>query len=299
MKTGRFFWGAFFVTIGVLLLLGNLRYLQIDWSYSWRMWPLILIFWGLSKFTDNRPVKATFASLNGVILACIVFGFFSFQWIDYSFDEKEPLKYSQHFSEPFDSSITDAEFHFSAGAGKFVVEETSQDLIEARTESGFGRYDLARSDDDGTTQVSLRMRDRRPFRFFGRLNNRAEIRLNDAPTWTMRFEAGASKLDLDLRPYKIERMTIDAGLSTIRLRLGDRTEESYVRVKTGVSTVRIEVPSAAGCEIRDNAHIGSIDYDGFTKEGDDTWQTDGFDNATKKIFIDVNTGVSSVRVIRY
>lgn len=299
MKTGRFFWGAFFVVIGLLLLLSNLGYLHIDWGYSWRLWPLILIFWGLSKFTENRPIKAVFATLNGIVLACMVFGFFSFQWVDSEFDDREPAKYSQHFSEPFDTAIENASFNFSAGAGTFVMEEASKNLIEAQTETGLGRYELTRHDDDGTMNVSLRMKDRRSFRFFGRLRNRAEIRLNEQPSWDMHFETGASKLDLDLRPYKTERVTIDAGLSRIRLKLGDRSEEENVRVKTGVSSVRIEVPTSSGCEIKDNAHVGSTDYDGFTKTDGDTWQTDNFDSASKKIYIDVDTGVSSVTVIRY
>ena len=299
MKTGRFFWGAFFLGIGVLLLLNNMGYLQFDWGYAWRLWPLILIFWGLSKFTVNRAVRATFATLNGLVLACIVFGFFSFQWIDTSFDENEQPQYSQHLSEPFDSTITDASFTFSSGAGKFAIEETSQDLVEARTGSGIGRYELDREDGDGTTDISLKMRDHRTFRFFGNIRNRADIRLNVNPTWSMRFETGASKLSLDLSPYKIEKVTIDAGLSTIHLKLGDRADETNVRIKTGVSTVRIEVPASAGCEIYDNAHIGNTDYDGFTKMRGETWQTDNFDNASKKIYIDVDTGVSSVKVVRY
>ena len=299
MKTGRFFWGAFFVVIGLLLLLNNLGYLQIDWGYSWRLWPLILIFWGLSKFTQNRPVRAGLASLNGIVLACIIFGFFSFQWVDSSLDDSLPRQYSQNLSEPFDSAIDNAEFTFSAGAGKFEMEGTTQDLIDAQTENGLGRYELEKYDDDGKTRVSLRMRDQRVFRFFGRLRNSAAVRLNDQPSWVMRFEVGASKLDLDLQPYKVEKVTIDGGLSTIHLKLGDRSDETDVRVKTGVSSVRIEIPSSSGCEIRDNAHIGSTHFEGFSKSDGDTWQTDNMDTASKKIFIDVDTGVSGVRITRY
>jgi hypothetical protein len=299
MKTGRFFWGAFFVVIGLLFLLNNLEYIHVDWGYSWRLWPLILIFWGLSKFTENRAFRAGLSIFNGIIFACMVFGFFSFQWINNSFDDTDPIQYSQHFSEPYDSTIDKASFTFGGGAGRFVMEEPTRELVEARTESGFGQYELKTSDDDGMTNVSFRMRDRKSFHFFNRIKNRADIRLNDQPTWVMRFETGASRLDLDLRPYKAEKVTIDAGVCSIRVKLGDRLEESNLRVKTGVSTVRIEIPSSSGCEIRDNSHVGSTDYVGFSKIENDTWQSDNFDNATKKIYIDVDTGVSNVRVVRY
>jgi hypothetical protein len=299
MKTGRFFWGAFFVVVGLLILLNNMGYLHIDWGYSWRLWPVILIFWGLSKFTENRAIRAGFASLNGIILACMVFGFFSFQWVNTSFDDSTPPKYSQHFSEPFDSSIDKADFSFRGGAGTFVMEETTQDLAEAQTESGLGQYEMSKYDDDGTATVQLNMKDKRSFRFFGRMRNRAEIRLNAQPSWVMRFHTGAAKLDLDLSPYNTDRVLIDAGLSSIHIKLGDRSEETTMRIKTGVSTVRIQVPTSSGCEIRDNTHVGSTDYDGFTKTNDQTWQTDNFDGTSKKIYIDIDSGVSSVRVSRY
>jgi hypothetical protein len=299
MRTGRFFWGAFFVVVGVLALSSNLDYLHLDLSYSWRLWPLILVFWGLSKFTQNWAVKGVFAGLNGLLFACIVVGFFSFQWINVSYDDDDVPRYSQHLSEPYDASIERATFNFSSGAGKFRVKSTTDSLIDAETESGLGRYDLDRYDDDGSTELTLRMRDSRSFRFFGKFRNRADIRLNDRPTWEMHFKAGASNLDLDLTPFKTRKVTIDAGVSTIRVKLGNRLDESDVRVKTGVSSVHLDVPATSGCEIRDDAHIGSTDFNGFEKMTGTRWQTDNFDSASKKIYIQIESGVSSIRVRRY
>lgn len=299
MKTGRFFWGTFFVVVGLLLLLYNLNYLHLDWSYSWRLWPLLLILWGISKFTENKPVRIVLAILNGIVLACMFFGFFSFQWFNDFNDDSQPSKYSQQLSEPFDKAIQRATFNFSGGAGKFVMNSTTQNLIDAQTESGFGRYELDKNEENGSTEVSLRMRDRRSYRFFSRIRNWAEIRLNPNPEWEMRFDAGASRLDLDLSPYKTTSVTLDAGATTMRVRLGDRSDETNVRVKTGVSSVGIEIPASSGCEIRDNAHIGSTDFEDFHKSDDQTWQTENFDTASKKIYIDVDSGVSSIRVRKY
>ncbi|HEY6952477.1 MAG TPA: DUF5668 domain-containing protein [Bacteroidota bacterium] len=299
MKIGRFFWGTFFVVVGLLLLLYNLDYLHFDWSYSWRLWPLLLIFWGLSKFTENRPVRIGLAMCNGIVLACMFFGFFSFQWFDGIDDDSEPARYSQQLSEPYNNTIQRAVFNLSGGAGKFVMTSTTDNLIDAETESGLGRYELDKYEEKGSTEISLRMEDHRSFRFFHRLRNRADIRLNPNPEWQMHFSAGASTLDLDLTPYKTTTVTLDAGVTTVRVKLGDRSKETTVNVKTGVSSVRIEIPATSGCEIADNAHIGSSSFEDFHKSDSQTWQTDGFDSATNKIFIDIDSGVSSVRVTRY
>ncbi len=298
MKSGHFFWGSFFVAVGLLLLLNNLSFVHIELGYAWRLWPLILVFWGLSKFVQQKPIRATLAGLNGIIAACIVFSFFTFQWFDFSFDDEEPPQYSQHFSEPYDSTIDRATFAFEGGAGKFVMEETSNALAEAQTETGYGEYEMEKYEEDGVAHVSLRMEDRKKFRLFHRFKNRADIRLNSRPAWDVEFHSGASELNLDLTPYKIDRVTIDGGVSNIHLKLGDRSDETFVKVKAGVSTVRIEVPSNSGCEIEDNAQLGSKHYEGFAKVGDRQWQTDNYDEASKKIHIDVKTGVSTIKVIR-
>ncbi|HTP12537.1 MAG TPA: DUF5668 domain-containing protein, partial [Bacteroidota bacterium] len=299
MKTGRFFWGTFFVVIGLLFLLSNTSFSQVDWSLSWKFWPLILVFWGLSKFTENRAVKAVFATLNGILFACIIYGFFSFQWFFEPEDSTEPARYSQRLSEPYHASIERASFEFDGGAGRFSIEDTTTNLVDAATEGSFGQYELDRSEEDGITDITLRMEDRRHFRFFGRMRNEARIRLNANPAWEMRFNTGAAKVNVDLTPYKVERLAIEAGVSTIRVRLGDRAEEAQVRVKTGVSSVRIEVPSSAGCEVYDNAHIGSTDFDNLSKEGDRRWRTDNFESAPRKIFVTIDAGVSSFRLRRY
>ncbi len=299
MKTGRFFWGTFFVVMGLLLLVSNLDYIQVDWSFSWKFWPLILVFWGLSKFTEQRSVKAILATLNGVLLACLVFGFFSFQWFNVTFDDSEPLRFTQHFSEPYDASIERATFQFRAGAGGFTVLSATDNLIDAQTESSFGEYTLDKTQESRTADITLRMKDKRRFRFFERARNQAEIRLNANPTWEMQFDAGACKLDLDLTPYKTESVSVDAGASTVRIRVGDRADATSVHVKTGVSSVRIEIPATSGCEIYDNAHVGSTHFDDFSKVGDRRWQTDNYNSAAKKVNIEIDAGVSTIRVRRY
>lgn len=299
MKTGRFFWGAFFVVLGLLLLLHNLDFVRVDWSFTWKLWPVLLIVWGLSKFTDNKPIRAGLMVLNGIVFGVMLFGFFSFEWFNPDWETGTTTRYTQHLSEPMESPTERAYFRFEAGAGKFVMETTSNDLVEAHTDNNLGQFVLDKSQDDETANVTLRMRDRKVFRGFRGLRNHADIRLNTLPTWNMRFGVGACKLLLDLTPYKTEKIDVDAGVSMVRIKLGDRSEKTQVRVKTGVSSVRIDVPSSVGCEIRDNAHVGSTSYDGFSETGDGYWQSENFASASKKIYIDVQTGVTSVRIERY
>ena len=45
--------------------------------------------------------------------------------------------------------------------------------------------------------------------------------------------------------------------------------------------------------------LSAKDFDDFNKVSDGKWQTEGFDKAAKKIYLDIDTGLSSVQVERY
>ena len=35
-----------FIALGVIILLGNLGYIPLDWDLIWRLWPTVLIYLG-------------------------------------------------------------------------------------------------------------------------------------------------------------------------------------------------------------------------------------------------------------
>ena len=58
MKTSHIFWGIFFIALGGLILLNNFTYIYFEWETLAKLWPLVLILWGLSLFLkENKIVK--------------------------------------------------------------------------------------------------------------------------------------------------------------------------------------------------------------------------------------------------
>ena len=128
------------------------------------------------------------------------------------------------------------------------------------------------------------------------MNNQARIRLNPLPVWDMRFEVGASSMDVDLSRYAVERLVVSAGAASINLTLGDKVKEARVSLKSGVSSLRLHIPDSVGCEIRAETPLSSKDFRGFTKVHSGVYQTDNFERSAKKIYIDMHAGVSSLSV---
>jgi hypothetical protein len=72
------FWPIILIGLGVVLLLSNMHYLPGNvWEWIWRLWPAILIAWGLDALIRAEFAGATvLIGLGGLFLAA-TFGYFS------------------------------------------------------------------------------------------------------------------------------------------------------------------------------------------------------------------------------
>jgi hypothetical protein len=299
MKLSTLFWGVLLVLIGGLFLLNNLGIIGVDWTTIWRLWPMILVFWGLSILVGKQRPPWYVVLIMILLMVFMVIAFAATQWVHGDYDIVSGELTTQTFEEPMVPKTERATFRLQSGAGKFVMRDTTTQLVRAATEVSFGKYALTREQSDNSAYVTLDFRGRTRNWNFGRTRNRAEVWLNNGPLWNVQVEVGAASVDFDLSPYKIDELRLDAGASSMKVRLGDRAEETNVRIKTGASSTSIKVPESAGCEVRLQTALSGKRISGFEKISSNRYQTSNFDSATKKIYINVEAGVSRISVDRY
>ena len=299
MKLSTLFCGVLFVLIGGLFILNNLGYVCLDWGTVWRLWPLILIFWGLSIIIGKQSPPWYAVLLMILLLAFMVVALVATEWIPGDFDVATGDATMQTFEEPMAPKTERATFRLQSGAGRFLLQDTTSMLVKAETEVSFGKYNLRHYQSDNETDVTLEYRGPSRGWNFGKMRNRADIQLNADPVWSIYVEIGAASVDFDLSPYKVEELRIDAGASSTKVKLGDRSEETTVRVKTGASSTRIDVPESAGCEVRLQTALSGKRIRGFEKVRSNRYQTPNFETAKKKISVVVEAGVSQITVERY
>ncbi len=64
-------WQAFWIGVGIILILGNLGYLQLNtWDALWRLWPILLIAAGLSLFA-GRSLAGSAVGVAAVVLLMV------------------------------------------------------------------------------------------------------------------------------------------------------------------------------------------------------------------------------------
>jgi hypothetical protein len=298
MKTGRIFWGTLLVLVGLFLFLDKANILNLEWHHVWRFWPLIFILWGIALLVKNPTFKWIAAVLSALLVALFISGFIGFGFLNFGWS-KGTAAVDQEFTEPFASTIQKASFSLDAAAGTFVVEDTTQQLVEASVHSSIGKYRLERSGEGGQVKVRLSREGKSMSLHSGHVKNRVEVKLNPNPLWNMDFDIGAAQCDLDLTPYRTERVKIDAGAASVRLKLGALSPETRVDIDAGASSLKIAVPESAGCDIEVDAGLSSKSFPGFEKMKSGTYRTENFENADHKIHISVDAGVSSIKVVRY
>lgn len=309
MKTKHLFWGFLFITLGILILINNLSSVNIYWFSLWEYWPLFLILIGISLLIKQEIIKTIIVSLTAIILGVAIFstlktgwGFFSDEVIvnirDRSHISDRDLE-TKFFEEEYNENLKNASLYLKASAGSYKIDGTTDLLFSATARSYKNNYKLTRFDEGESTKLHFENEDNGFFIFRGKAKNIVDISLNTNPVWKMNFDVGASASEFYLEPFKVEDLDIDIGAASLKVVLGDLLDSARVNIDAGASSVEISIPENVGCEIKDDVVLSSRHFEGFRKIESDLYRTENFNSSTKKIYIDIDVGVSSLTIKRY
>ncbi len=312
MSYRKIFWGVILVLIGILFILKNVGLIYFDWVTIWRLWPLILILWGVSLIPVKDYLKLIF-SVAAIAISFILVntydktGYYSFDW-DGRGNHHERSSDNDNWSEGtaeqelfqlYDSSIKHVVLNLDAAAGDFRLNDTapSNKLLTFWKKGTIGNYSMTSNDDSTSTEINLNIQDSHVK--FNNKGMRVKLGLNPNPVWDLNFDIGAASIDFDLSSYKVEKLSIDGGASSIDVRLGDLNDLTEVEINAGASSIDIQIPETTGAELRTETVLSSRNFQGFKKIKSGLFRTDNYETATKKINMSIDAGVSSVDIRRY
>jgi hypothetical protein len=305
MKTSHIFWGVFFISIGGLVLLGNLTDLNFTWNAAWKFWPMVLVLIGVSILVKNQIGKGIVAGLAAFVLALTLYASVSAttNLIDDDFEihfgDEDVVYDTTYFSQDYSDSIKTATLNFSAGAGGFKMLTPTDKLVDFRTEGNVNNYTLDRQDSDTHSEIHFDMKNNHIKLGNNNYKNSVEMSLNKNPEWALNFEVGAASVDLDLTQYKVTRLDVGMGAAAFNVKLGNLVNVARIKIDAGASDIDILIPDSVGCEINSDAALSSRNYEGFKKVDNDLYRSENFDKYPKKIFIEIDCGVSSIDVKKY
>lgn len=307
MKPKHIFWGVLFVTLGTLILISNFSLIELNLSRLWKLWPVVLILWGVSFIINKDFIKVLFAGVIAIILALSIYGagqsIFKIcdKDIDFEFSDGDYFTNTDTtvYMANYDEKIKNVDFKIDAGAGSFKIEEPSEDLVSVLAVGLKDNYIFNKTDSDKSSSIEVKMKKTTIKLRKGSYKNKVDIGLNTNPVWNMNFDLGAAAIDFDLSPYKISTMKLDIGAASLDLKLGDKYPQTFIDIDAGASAINLLVPDSSGCEIKSDVSISSKHYRGFEKVKSGLYRTDNFESAKNKIYIRLDAGVSSIEVERY
>ncbi|MFC2101237.1 LiaI-LiaF-like domain-containing protein [Bacteroidota bacterium] len=299
MNYKRVFWGLLLIIIGVLFVLNNINLIDVNWSDIFSLWPLLLVFWGISIIPVKDYVKIILTVLVLVIGLIIINkheerNYFHFEkhW-DEEYDDWE----SKELNIPYDSDLAYARLNFDAAAGEYRIQGETDNLIDFKRRGYNSDYKLLREDKDSIIIINLELDNKI---FHGRRKgSKVEMKLNTTPIWEFDFNAGAASIDMDLRKYKTREINVDGGASSIELILGDEYPMTDVSIDAGAASIEIKIPETSSCELSTSTVLSSKEIKEFEKIEGGLYRTPDFSEDDNLIYISVDAAVSSLKITRY
>ncbi len=288
----------FLIQTGLLFAFGKHIPFDFSWAALWQIWPISLILIGLLWLVTNTALRTTIAVVAAILLGTSLYATTGFRWWGHASDASVETETEKNISASFDSTMSRVTLGTGFGAGSFEINGLTDDLVSAMTRTTIGTCTISSEKSGDHQDVRVEFSGKKDISF-KRMKNIVAMKLNPNPVWEINIDAGASELDFDLSAHKVERFTLDAGATSLKLKLGDLVPELRVRIDIGASEVRIEVPVSSGCEVKLSSGLTSKRLSDFDDVGDDVYRTPNFDNAASKIYLVVDAGLSSIRVERY
>ncbi|MCL6581427.1 MAG: toast rack family protein [Firmicutes bacterium] len=303
----RVFWGVVLVLTGALLLATNLAPFDVHlWPVVWKVWPLLLVLWGVAILL--RPAK----TVGAVITAALVLAAFaavalyaaSYPTAEESrtgiwrlLPELPGREQRYTLEQPLEPDVTQARLHLAFGAGELTVKgDAAQDRLATGTLEYVGSPpDVRYSRSDQTTDLGLGLRGRTVW--FGASDIEWDIQLGRVPAWVLELDLGATEAELDLSALRVTELDLEAGASSVELRLGDAGVDTQARFKLGAAKMRLDLPRSVGVRVTvSGAALGhNLSEAGFARSGD-TWLSPGYEDKTTRLTLDLEAGAGSFEV---
>lgn len=309
MKHSNIFWGTLLVGVGILLLLDRLEFMHFDWWAFGKLWPFLIILWGVSILPLHGNIKLPLAL---VVVVGSIFLYsnyaensdhrksFSYHFNDSDDEESDEnetyVRSDQNFNEGYSPEIKRAVLDMDAGAGVFVLQGSTGELIYCENK-GFGsQFDFKVETMDSVATIKVKQQS--PVKVRNNSGNKFNLMLNTNPLWDFNIDVGAAEFDFDLSNHKVNKLDIDGGAASIEVKIGTLQKETDIEIDADASSIEIRIPSEAGCRITGSTVLSSRNFDGFEKLDRGHYETSNFSTAEQIIRIRVDAAVSSFSVIR-
>lgn len=309
MERKNMLWGWLLIIIGGLFLLDYFEYIDFSIRNLLRLWPILLIMWGVYILPIKRSLKhigILVILLGGLVLATTMpkkTWRYNYGWHQKTKKNTKATKLNHYaISYPVDDqTLATADLDISVGAAILNIDRPSEQYwIDFEADSDLTSYQGSMTTNGDKAKFIIDSDDIEVG--IGKLKkatNKANLRLNKHLIWNINIDAGAAEINADLSQLKVQKLDVNSGVSSIALKIGDLQKEVHIEIDNGVSSAEIEIPIAAYCTIHSDGLLNNLDAGGFKKVDGHYITADVQDtDEVQKIYIEMESALSSVEIHR-
>ena len=303
MRPLRIFWGLLILFIGFIFLAINTDLITADvWKNFILFWPVLIVLFGLGLIVRNSFIY--------FIIAMLIIGTTFYFAITDPYDwqkeeEKEAQILAQNFVQNYDPSINNCVLSLDLGAAVLNIrgldDPDSNSLLRGNYE-GMKDFEVIRNDTDGESTISIKEKSTEKFVFNNLEKRRSmDLSLSNRLPFEFTVNSGASKVDLDFSDVNLKKLTLNAGASKVNVKLGSKIDTMESQINTGASDLTLAIPKDYGLKIESNSMLLGKNFGGIELEKSDknNYKTKGFDESSKKITINLSSGVTKLSLNTY
>ncbi|MHB8070392.1 MAG: toast rack family protein [Candidatus Cryosericum sp.] len=214
-----------------------------------------------------------------------------------------------------------AQVDLKMGAGKVTVDGGATDLMYATFIYNVSTWrpfvDYIAKGNEGV--LTVRQPSGTTNTLGGSYRNEWNIRLNDTTPIDLSLNTGAGDTDMDLSGTMVRSLNVDSGASSTTIKAspkamknleisagvgevildltGDWQNSANIKVNGGVGSIKLTVPQNVGVTINAKRGLGSIDAQGFSKDGN-TYRNAKYGTPGVNLTIELSVGVGSVTIVQ-
>jgi LiaI-LiaF-like transmembrane region len=299
--SGAIFWGAAFVSAGIVILAiqqGWVSSVTLNEAIQW--WPLILIGAGIAViFAGALGSVAT--ALAGALLGVLVGGLIgSGGALPTACAGGDPGPLQPFGEGSFVGREADVELDLNCvtlevagGAGKGWVLHADEDSVsDLEVDSGDRGLEIRSGDVvslGGRRHVALVLHAERDINLSASLNaGEATLELGAARWGVIDVEGNATSIRIDLSDAVAETVEASLNAGSAGIMFSDQTDVGSVRLSANAGEFHVCVPDGVGLQVAMGSDVAvghNLDDEGLTEDGD-VWRTSGYASAATQIDIE-------------
>jgi len=295
MDFGKLFIGILILFLGVIFLGNNLGLIDRDiWSLIADYWPVMVILLGLSMIFGGRQ-KSGFRSFWLIIplgmIAAIIF---------ITTPTNRSLT-THDLSVARLDSAKKAEIRIAAGPLKLNLSASNDDRFITGKMTTLGEPKISDFIEGETQIYQIEEIINWKKLNFHQNENQYDLKVNNDLPLSVVIDTGASDFVLDMKDLRVDVINIDSGATKGEIILDEKSDNQKIKISAGASDFKIKIPKAIGIKIDTNSGLSDDNFEsvGIKKIADRLYQSEEYVDASKKVEIELNLGVSKIEIERY